>query len=685
MTSIGEPRLIQTLPGVDTDRTALVTEHWTAADKIRFVDGYPQKIGGWESKEFDNSNTIGGVVRSIYSLLFSSKVRTIFGTHTRMYSLAGSELINVTPLSTSATAAANSLATDYNSLTTDPIATTDGSTTLTITFASAEQYDAGDTVTLSGASATNGVPAGEINTSHIVRSVPSSSTFTISVSTAATSTGSGGGGSVVLASGLISVTKTAHGLTDGDRVNMDSAADTGGVTAAQINVEHIIRTTASANIFNIMTAGTATSSVSSGGGASTQYYEQIAAGDQNETTGQGYGMGKFGVGLYGTALPSSSGRNYVRTWFMDKYGSALIATAGNQTGVYTWDGDTSAAPTLVSNAPTAVNYAFVSDNILVTFGASGTENKIFASDLNDITQWTASSTNSVYENNLEGYGRLISHVSVPGNNLIFTERSCHTFRKIDLRAGVWELKLKDPKVGIISAMARVAVDGVAYWMGQRNFYMWRGGKVDVIPSNNPRVKQSTILRYVFDDLNTSQKSKIFAWHNEKYDEIWWHYPSSTSNEPDRVARFSLRDYTWVTDTMDRTAAEYPRTLQVYPKLADSSSVIYDHETGADDDDTALAFSLTSNYKVAGKNNGVISSFVPDSNQSGDINVNITGRSYPQSSSTTFNKDYAVDSTTERVAAKISGRLWQYTISGEELAQTFEMGDWYEFLQQGSPK
>src|SRR5690606_6258102 len=106
-----------------------------------------------------------------------------------------------------------------------------------------------------------------------------------------------------------------------------------------------------------------------------------------------------------------------------------------------------------------------------------------------------------------------------------------------------------------------------------NFYMWRGGTVEVIPSNTR--KWSTILDYVFSDLNYGQKSKIFARYNEKFQEIEFIYPSSGSSEPNRVARVNIQDFTWTTDVYspDRTAADYPSVFS-NPVLADSGGVLY---------------------------------------------------------------------------------------------------------------
>lgn len=682
-TKVSIPRPIETMAGVRplTEGTALTTEHYIDSQGIRFFNGKPQKIGGFESLDFDGSNSITGVARSLFSTILNGVVQTMIGTNTRLYSLSGSTLTNVNPLKTSSTAAANSLTTLYGTLANNPITTINGNKVLTIADTAAVRMRAGDTVTLSGAATTNGVPDTDINSAQIVRSVATNGlSFTIIVNTAATSSGSGGGASVLRKSGLINLAKASHGLTNGERVKIAGAATFGGVTDVQINLEFIIRNVA-AGSFDFMTAGTATSSASAGGGAATVYYPQIDSGLLNETAGQGYGMGKYGVGAYGTSLLSSTAIALVRTWFFtERFSSVIMMTAGNQTGIYEWGGAVSAAPVLVTNAPTAINYAFVSNNILVTFGAQGVENRIKTSDIDDRTNWTSSSTNQVFVDDVEGAGRLLSHLSVKGVNLIFTSNQTRTFRYIGGQA-VWEIKVLDSGIGILSPMARCEAGGIGFWVGADNFYMWRGGVVEVVPANSQA--QTTLLKYIFENINRAQLSKNFMWHNKKFNEVQFHYADADNNEPNRIARLNLHDFSWCPDIIDRTAAEYPNISLQYPRLVDSAGILYRHEKGVDADGAALPWSLTTNDKVAGKNNATIVSAVPDSTQTGNINVNITGRRFPQSVNSTMNEDYIVSPTTERVPTKNSARLWRYTFSGEAIGQEWAMGQWFEELQEGA--
>lgn len=676
-TTVSDITPLECLAGIEpsADSTSLSTPHYTWSENIRFVGGKPEKIGGYTQQEF-NGDTIDGLCRSIFSTVFSNRVQTVFGTHKKIYSSSGGSLTNITPLKTTSTAAANSLATLYGTLSSDPISTTSGSKTIRITDSEYSRLKIGDTVTLSGATDTGGILAATLNAAHTIRDI-GSGYYDIAVSTAASSTATGGGASVVRATGIMNVTKSSHGLTDGERIKIEGASTTGGVTDTVINVEHIIRNVTT-NTFDVMTSGTATSSVSSGGGASTVYYQQIDNGNENETFGQGYGMGLYGAGLYGTALLSSSGKKLPTTWFFDKYGDYIIMNRGNGTPVYRWDGSINSAPVAVTNAPTEVNYSFISDNILVTFGSGGVVNKIFSSAQGDITNWTASSNNAVFEDNIEGAGRLMTHANANGTNIIFTEQRCYTMRFVGFQSGVWQIKPLEP-IGIISPMARVVVQGNVFWMGNDNFYMWRGGSVEVIPSNSSA--QSTMLRYVFDNINFGQKNKFFAWYNKKHREVWFHYASGQDTEPNRVVVVNLNDYSWYPLEMYRTAAEYPEVNLSLPRLADNNSNIFKHETTYDANETSMPWSLQFNTRRQGgkKVVGVVG-IIPDSIQTGNININVKGRQWPQSTTNTCNNDYTCTATQERIPTTISGRFYQYTLSGDALGQNWQMGDWFEEVQ-----
>lgn len=670
---------IQVTLGVQptTDRTRLNTNHYTFADKIRSWQGSPQVIGGWQSFPFEYGDIIDGKARTLYSLVLQNTYTSVVGTHKKFYAINGQELVNITPLLTATTTIANSIKTDYATLGNNPITTTIGTGTLVVADTDADKYNKGDIYTLSGSATVNGISDTVINTSHVIRSI-GTGTITIIVSGTASSSGSGGGASVVKSTGRLTFTAAAHGQSNDVRVKITGAATTGGVVDTDINAEFIVRNV-DTNTFDVMTAGTASSAVTGGGGASTAYQKQLATGNENESVGIGYGLGLYGKGLFGVSKSSTTGRSLPRIWYCDRFGDTILATPGNQGAIYSWQGDTSIAPALLTNAPTDINYMFVSDNVVVTFGYQDIPNQIFASDQGDATNWTASSLNHVYQDVIEGAERFISHVPVLGINLIFTPNQTYRFSKIDLNAGVWEIKLLDNSIGIISPLARVSVNNTAFWMARNNFYMWSGGNINIIPSNDQ--DQCTALNYVFSNINTGQLSKCFGWYNSMFNEVWFHYPSAASNECDRVVRVSLIDKSWWIDTFDRTCAEAPFQIYGYPRMISSSGVLYNHETGTDADGSPLEWTLTTNLRTNGKNTVITGGIVPDSTQTGNLTFTYNGYLFPQSQTPTFTQAYTITPTTERVTTQVSSRYWTYTWAG---TGSWNMGQWFEYVQAGAP-
>lgn len=675
-------REILVTPGVQpvTDFTTASTPHFVSADKIRFRDGFPEKIGGWESVTIDDDDPVNGCARSIFSYSLGNNVRYLIGTHSNLYNLIGSQLTNISPLIAATTAIANSLDSNFGTLANDPLATVISTNVITVTD-TATKIRVGDTITLSGSTAVNGVPAIELNASHFVRTQATNS-YTFQVATDATSTGSGGGAAVVQATPIVTVNQTAHAFPDGARILIQAATGFAGIPAVDLNIEHVIRNT-STNAYDIVVDTTATSSVSGGGGAATTVQGQIGSGLCDATSAQGYGAGLYGVGLYGTALVSTSGTQPVRSWVFDRFGDNIIMTPGNQTGVYTWDSDTDVAPALLTNAPAAVNYVYTSNEIVITLGAANVGNRRQWSDQGDSTVWTGAVTNQAGQDDIEEASTFISHLKVRDINLEFTESQVFTSRYIG-RPLIWETKLLDEKSGIIAKNARVQHNGVGYWMGTDNFYRYRSGNVEIIPSNT--TIEVTAKKFVFENINLSQISKVFCWYNRAFNEVWWHYPSAGSNEPDKVIRYNVKEGTWTIDTHDRSAGEYPTQLREFPYLAevniDLTSTVFQHEKGTDDDGAAISWSLSTPFFDSGRDTVNQLGIIPDSLQLGDVTCVVNVKKYPQSASLYGSQTLTISPTTEIQTFRQNSRFIQYVLSGSAVGQSWRSGKWMEVLSAG---
>lgn len=572
----------------------------------------------------------------------------------------------------------------FQTLANDPVATVLSSTTLTIT-STAHVLESGDIITLAGSAAVNGVPAVEINTQQIIRST-NTNDYTITVSTAATSTGSGGGAAVTEGSSVLTVTKTAHGYTDGDRVKISESTSGphGGITDIELNTEHIIRNKTT-NTYDIVVTTNATASNTAVGGPFITDQEQIADGVCDASFGMGYGVGLYGIGLYGVSKIGSVILGTPRIYSNDRFGNNLVLTPGDQTAVYEWTGSITTAPEELNNAPSTVSFVFVSDNIVVTLGAAGVINRVQWSAQGNSNLWvsTVALPTTAGDDDIEGANEFISQIHVRGVNLLFTKDQVWTMRFIGGQF-IWEFKQIDVSDGLIGQNARATHNGIVYWMGNDDFFLYSGGVVKPIPSNSGI---NYVRDFVFTDIDTTQSSKCFAWYNKRFSEIWFHYPSASSTEPNKVVRFSTKELHWTPDSIDRTAAENPRNIVQFPYLIDSSNVIFRHEKGVDDNGAALSWTLTT--KVYQFNNGTdttdFDGIIPDSTQTGDITVTFTGREYIQDSASEVTKVLTVTPTSGKVDLDATVRNWQYEMSQSVIGGNWRSGNWHQRVKTGSPK
>lgn len=671
---------IEIPPGVTpiTDDTLYAAQNFTAAQGIRFRNGRPEKKGGYSAFTYDNGAQPTGTTRSEYSTEINGIFYTLIGTSSRLYVLIDSVLTNITPFQTTPVAASNSLSTLYGTLGSNPFSVKNGSNIVTVTDSSASRFRVGDIVTFSGASSTGGISNTTLNAEQTILTIGTGN-YTFVAATAATSTTTGGGASVVRATGLINLSIT-NTLAEGDRIKIAGASNTGGIIASTfINAEFIARNV-SGSSFDFFTGGTATSSVAAAGGTGTEYYPPIPAGNTDESYGNGYGAGNYGVGLYGTDLTSDSAREYPQIWFFDRFGDFIMMTPGNQGALYEWSGSTETAPVITANSPSNINYMFVTENTVVVFGNGAEENRITACDQGNRTVWSGTATNQFFDGVQSGAGRFIGHINLDGISLIFTEKQVYTFQQIGL-PNVWKIDLV-ANVGMISALSGWEINGVGYWMGLENFYFWGGGEVTVVPSNI--FPQSTMVKYVFDNLNFAQKSKAFCWFNRMYQEWRIHYPSANSNECDSVVVCNMLDSSWWPDVETRSCAERPAYIESNPRLLDINGNMYIHEIGTDNLTQPLPFYVATNLRSASKNEVLLSSFVPDSTQTGGaINVEITAWQWPNSAMTRSQNTYRVPVNGGRQNFGQQGRFWQYEISGNVLGQSWRMGTWGEERQIGS--
>ena len=68
----------------------------------------------------------------------------------------------------------------------------------------------------------------------------------------------------------------------------------------------------------------------------------------------------------------------------------------------------------------------------------------------------------------------------------------------------------------------------------------------------------------------------------KWGEIWWFYPSASSEEIDKYVIYNYLEKTWYYGSLSRTAW-HDRGIRTFP-IAAGSSYLFEHENGNDEMD-----------------------------------------------------------------------------------------------------
>lgn len=165
---------------VSDDTTFAAGGRWADSSNVRFWEGRPQTIGGWEAL---SSDLLTGICRSVLSWSDLAAVNNVaFGTHSALQVWLGGALYTITPTS----------AVPGISLGANPLSVTSGSYNVAVTQA-AHGFTAGSVVTISGATAVGGITP---NGTYSVLYAPDANTFVVVHAFPATSTAVGGGAAV---------------------------------------------------------------------------------------------------------------------------------------------------------------------------------------------------------------------------------------------------------------------------------------------------------------------------------------------------------------------------------------------------------------------------------------------------------------------------------------------------------
>ena len=331
-------------PGVNRENTRYTTEGgWYDCDKVRFRQGTPEKIGGWQQI---SGYTYEGTCRSLWSWDTLTGTNLIgVGTNLLFYVEEGGQYNNITPL--------RSVQTGLNG----PFAATAGSTTVTVTDASHGASD-DDFVTFLGAQALSTQTFTVTITNPAVPTpatftpasyVPANGTAVILSTTGTLPTGLTAGVQYYVVNAGVSTFQLANvpnGLvvdTSGTQSGTHSVYVNSGLTADVLNSTFKI-TVVDTNTYTITTPVAAGVYDTGNGGSPVNAYYNIHGGYDTAQPLTGWGAGPWGSGAWGYGTPGTAG---LRMWSQNNFGQDLVfAYRGGP--LYYWNATVGTTPNPVT-------------------------------------------------------------------------------------------------------------------------------------------------------------------------------------------------------------------------------------------------------------------------------------------------------------------------------------------------
>ena len=501
------------------------------------------------------------------------------------------------------------------------------------------------------------------------------------------------------ASATVTITKSSHGLEQGDFIRFSGVTLPGSGTGFNeasfiTNTFEVISVPSTSTFTVTMTAVESGAGISTAGAISFSAYE--FAGGTTEFVGYGWGTSSWGDSTWGTARSPTTFTLEPGTWSLDNFGAILIGTVKNGK-TFEWDpadGLTTRATVSTSN-PTATVMTIVSDRdrhlihlgTETTIGDTTTQNKMFIrfSDQENRAAYTPTSTNTAGTFQLDSGTKIVGAVKSKDYILILTDNAAYTMQFVG-PPFTFSIRQVGSNCGAMGKFAIVHVDGIVYWMAKAGgFYVFDG----TVKKINCSVEDFVFTDTDTDDLGINYGSGdiVYAGYNSLFTEINWFYAKAGSTQIDRCVTLNYREMVWTTSSLARTSY-YDKTVYDNPYATEftevsaatfpvinglttdhGSTTLYAHEKGVDQQDnqgnrTAIpAFIESGDFSLGGKDGDnepfiKIKKFLPDFKIiDGNATVTIKIKNFPAATDkTSLLGPFTITSSTEKVDTRVRGRF-----------------------------
>ena len=580
-------KTLQFQPGINRDKTNYADQGgWFDGDMIRFRQGYPEKIGGWQVENFA---AYEGAARSLFSYVTTDgAVNVGIGTNSKMYVAAGTYIHDITPIR----ATFVSSATD-NCFTT----TTSAATTVTVNIDDHLAL-AGDFVTFSGSAAVGGILAANLNLEFEIQTIVDADNFTITTATSATSGATGGGtgitavfqlniGSATTSGGLGFGTGTFGRGTFGssiaapvlvfsqlsfqDNFNNDllfnisggdiyhwtyntaysnRAVELNTITGSKAVPEQVTKIFFAPSGHLLALGCTSFNPATSAAGVS------ISSITRSTTTATLTASGPHGLSTLDYVTLSGQIPNTYS-------GNFQVTVTGATTFTYVMTSDPGGSATTVGSYVKAT-YLGTLDPLLIRWA------NVDATIGPEPEVWSPTPTNTSGFLSIKSGSEIVTGINTRQETLIWTDESLTSMQFLG-NVEVFGIQELSNQVNIMGPNVVTHSNNNVFWMGNDKFYVY-SGRIDTLPC--------TLKQYVFEDINRDKGDTFFAGTNSQFNEIIWFYVSGSSNSVDRYVIYNQQEKIWYYGQLSRTAW-IDTGANKFPLATDNGN-LYSHENGNDD-------------------------------------------------------------------------------------------------------
>lgn len=585
---------------------------------IRFRNGYPTKIGGWEQETyFNNINTEsttlaqGKPKNAIFWRSINDGIdRIALGTHSHLYIINSGVLYDITPLRKTSTNLSN------------PLATVNNSTTITVTD-NGHGAKTGDYIVIEQATAVGGITADSLNRIEGYEiTVTGTNTFTIEAPNQASSTTTGGG--------------------------------TG------LDIKYLIGRDAQMNIQSADTAtgwGVGTWGLSTWGTARDITSDTVAL----EAT-------QWSLELWGDDLLANNRDGQIYYW--DTSGGEA-----NRAVLVSSIAGASDVPT--KNRTIAISFP---DRHLITGGttAVGTTDQdpmlIRFSDQEDFTNFTPTATNTAGDQRLEVGNKIVSIIPTKDETFINTDEAVYGMSFVG-PPFTFAFRLLAVNCGAVAKNGAISVDGNVYWIGKSNFFVYNGS-VQELPCTVQYFVFNRIQQRYADKTFVGQNKKFneITWFYVSEDNS----AGTINPEPDSYVTYNYAENVWTVGTLDRNVWLDAQGFRNVPFAFDSNAKLYQHESGTSANGEAMnCFVESSELEIdeTGNRTFLIDRIVPDATVSSDTNLflEFKCRKFPNGAEITKGP-FTITETTTKVSTRAKGRQIAVKYSSTGTNDEWSLGD-----------